>query len=329
MSLWWLALPILLLPIWWHRRKAESLKAVPLATARFLPAADPRQVRVWKWSDRTLLVLRCLLLLAVIARLADMVFPWRDDTVLVVPGTDTAWVDRQAAAAGMAKAPRMTMEGRDVLAWFAAHEREWNDGARVLVVGDVSMPALLPRLRHTVILKTRPAAQKPTPRAVQVTSERPAAWRAFFDAASANGLPYIAASGVAELAVWDAAAPPPAGCKAGLWWATQAAAFPQLAQSKTVPATGIAGFRYADTPHGRVWTAEKLLPEDPGSAARLFETWQRLHYAPVPYTAPSMTLEASRDAPLASGSGALRSFFNLLLISLFAAERILAHVRRR
>ena len=46
MSLWWLALPILLLPIWWHRQKRESVQAVPLATARFLPAADPRQGRV-------------------------------------------------------------------------------------------------------------------------------------------------------------------------------------------------------------------------------------------------------------------------------------------
>ena len=104
---WWLALPILLLPVWWHRQKRESVKAVPLATARFLPGADPRQVRVWAWSDRILLLLRCLLLVAVIARLADLVYPWRDDAVLVAPGTDAASVEQQATAAGMAKAPRI------------------------------------------------------------------------------------------------------------------------------------------------------------------------------------------------------------------------------
>lgn len=327
---WWLALPILLLPIWWHRQKRESVKAVPLATARFLPAADPRQVRVWAWSDRFLLLLRCLLLVAVIARLADLVYPWRDDAVLVVPGTDTAWVDQQAAALGMAKAPRMPMESRDVLAWFAAHEREWNNGARVLMVGDVAMPAQVPAFRHTVILRTRPLPSRPAPRAVSVTGERGAAWRTFFDAASVNGQPYVpAVGGAPELVVWDMASPPPANRKAPLWWATEPAAFPQLAQGRTVPATGLAGFRYADTPQGRVWTANGLPAQDPETAARLFETWQRLHYAPVAYTAPSQTLPASADAPLTSGSGALRPFINLLLIALFAAERILTHVRRR
>ena len=38
-SMWWFALPVLLLPIWWHRQKRERVKALPLATARFLPRA--------------------------------------------------------------------------------------------------------------------------------------------------------------------------------------------------------------------------------------------------------------------------------------------------
>ncbi|HEU4850881.1 MAG TPA: hypothetical protein VFT37_01870 [Telluria sp.] len=327
---WWLALPVLLLPIWWHRQKRESVKAVPLATARFLPGADPRQVRVWAWSDRILLLSRCLLLVAVIALLADLVYPWRDDAVLVAPGTDAAFVEQQASAAGMAKAPRIRMDGHDVLAWFAAHEREWKPGARVLMVGDVAMPATMPAFRHTVILKTRPLPQRPAARLVSVAGERGAAWRAFFEAASTSGQAYApAGEKPAALVVWDMAAAPPAARKAPLWWATEPAAFPQLAQGHAVPATGLPGFRYADTPHGRVWTANALPPKDPEAAARLFETWQRLHYAPVAYTAPSMTLTADADAPLASGSGALRMFLNLLLIALFAAERILTHVRRR
>lgn len=322
---WWLALPILLLPILWHRQKRESVKALPLATARFLPAADPRQVRVWKWSDILLLLLRCLLLAAVIARLADLVFPWRGDTVLVVPGASSAWVEQQAASAGMQKADRIELAGRDALAWFSAHEREWKDEARILIVGDVTMPAAMPRFRHAVTLRTRAAPASAKPRIVSIASDRPQAWRSFFAAASSNGQQYILGENRSELVVWDHAAPPPAGRKAPLWWASDPSAFAPLASARTA---GLTGLRYADTPQGRVWTSAAMPPKDPASAVRLFETWQRLHYAPVPYTAPSQVLEPAPDAPLASGSGALRPFLNLLLIALFAVERILTHVRR-
>lgn len=320
---WWLALPILLLPILWHRQKRESVKALPLATARFLPAADPRQVRVWKWSDVLLLLLRCLLLAAIIARLADMVFPWRGDAVLVVPGTDSAWVERQAASVGMQQADRIELGGPHALAWFATHEREWKDGARILIVGDVVMPAVMPRFRHGVTLKTQAAPRSVKPRMVSVSSDRPQAWRNFFAAASSSGQPYTIGDVKPELVVWDHAAPPPPSRKAPLWWATQPSAFSQLTAARLA-----GGLHYADTPQGRVWTSDIIPPQDPASAARLYETWQRLHYPPVPYTAPSQVLQPAPDAPQASGSGALRPFLNLLLIALFAAERILTHVRR-
>ena len=61
-SLWWLALPTLLLPIWWHRKKRVQVAAEPMATARFLPRTEPRQMRVWRWADVILMILRCLLL---------------------------------------------------------------------------------------------------------------------------------------------------------------------------------------------------------------------------------------------------------------------------
>ena len=88
--LWWYALPVLLLPIWWHRQKRERLKSEPLATARFLPVAAPEQLRVWRWRDRMLLLVRCLLLLALIAWLAATIFPGRGDTVLLDAGADKA-----------------------------------------------------------------------------------------------------------------------------------------------------------------------------------------------------------------------------------------------
>ena len=88
--LWWLALPLLLLPVWWHRQKRQRMKADFLATARFLPSAAPEQQRVWRWRDRILLLVRCLLLLGLIAWLASMIFPWRGDTVLLDAGADRA-----------------------------------------------------------------------------------------------------------------------------------------------------------------------------------------------------------------------------------------------
>ena len=72
MSMWWLTLPVLLLPVWWHRQKRERIKAMPLATARFLPRAEPQQLRVWRWTERLLLVVRCLLLVAVMAVAATL-----------------------------------------------------------------------------------------------------------------------------------------------------------------------------------------------------------------------------------------------------------------
>src|SRR4051812_4235600 len=87
-ALWWLALPVLLLPVWWHRQRRERSKAVLLATARFLPNSDPQHQRVWHWVDRALLLLRCLLLLLAIGWLADLALPWRGDSVLIVPGNE-------------------------------------------------------------------------------------------------------------------------------------------------------------------------------------------------------------------------------------------------
>jgi len=108
-SLWWLALSTLLLPIWWHRKKRVQLKAEPLATARFLPATQPKQMRVWRWSDVSLLVLRCLLLACAIAWLADPVFPWRGNTVVVAQGSDQQWVEREVNAAGFGQAARLPL----------------------------------------------------------------------------------------------------------------------------------------------------------------------------------------------------------------------------
>lgn len=320
-SLWWWALPVLILPILWHRQKREQTRTAPLASARFLPAAQPRQLRVWRWSDPLLLILRCLLLAALIALLADLVLPWRGDAVLVVPGTDAAFVDKQAGTR-----ERILLPDRDAVHWLHAHEREFKPEARLLVLGDVAMPAVLPRFRHAVELRTQVAPFKTAERHVAVFSARLDAWRRLFSAPGAP-LRYVidAQPGEkTELIVWDRPEAPPASLRAPLWWVGDARAFPELAQPKTVGA-----IRYADSGRGRLWTMDAWPLADAEGARALLASWQRLQYPPQPYTAPSRTLAIDASAAAGPASGALREWLSIALLVLFALERILTHVRRR
>lgn len=298
-SLWWWALPIVLLPVWWHRQRLRQVDATPLATARFLPPSAPRQLRAWRWADVLLLVLRCLLLATVIAWLADPVIAWRGDTVLTAP---------------------------DALAWFRAREAEWKPHAHIVIAGPQAMPATMPHLRHPIELRTtRPPAGQGT-RHVVIVSDHPAPWRTLFGAID-GPIRYVvdaAPSAATELIVWDRPTPPPSAMRAPLWWIVDSDAFPEL---KTAPL--VDGIRYTDSAHGRLWTSAAWPPRDADAARALFEHWQRLHYAPVPYVAPPQVLAADPAAPLARHTGALRDQLLAALIVLFALERGLAHVRRR
>jgi hypothetical protein len=312
-SLWWWALPVVLLPILWHRQKRTQTKTVLLATARFLPAARPQQRRVWRWHDVILLLLRCLLLATLIALLADLVLPWRGDVVLVVPGTEPAVVGREAAR--FKDAQRIDLPDRDFAGWLHAHEREFAPQARLLVVGDAVMPAVLPRFRHAVVLRTATTPTVPAERHVAVFSARDYAWRRLF--AAADGPWHIvvdAAPGPrTELIVWDRPAAPPMNLRAPLWLVADAAAWPGLAQAPSVD-----GVRWMDSPRGRVWHADGWPPQEPDGARALFAALQRLHVGVPPYTAPA-----------GPASGALRTWLSMALVVLFALERMLTHVRRR
>jgi hypothetical protein len=323
-SWWWIALPVLLLPIWWHRQKRERVKAAPLATARFLPRADPQQLRIWRWTDRLLLLVRCLLLVGVIALLADPALPWRGDTVLVAPGTDPAWLDRQIADAGFKDARRLALPAGDPLAWLASHEREWKAGARLLVAGNVTMPAVQPRFRHRVELRTSaPPFANPEHR-IAVVSKRAAQWRVLFAALEGRYVVTDTPDPRSELVVWDVADAPPASLRASLWWIGDASAFPELRNAPMVD-----GIRYADSARGRLWSSAAWPPANADAARSLFESWQRLHYAPVAYPAPSQVLAANSTTPMPPATGALHDFLIGALAALFALERILAHASRR
>lgn len=324
-SLWWWALPIVLLPILWHRQKREQNQTMPLASARFLPSAEPKQRRVWRLNDVILLLLRCLLLATLIALLADLVLAWRGDAVLVVPGTPPALVEREAAL--LKDAERVALPDADAVAWLHAHEREFKPDARLVVVGAAAMPATLPRFQHAVSLHTNaPAAFTPVERHVAVFSERADAWRRLF--AAANGSWRIVLDPQpgprTELIVWDRAEAPPAALHAPLWWSVDARAFPALATAKPV-----AGLRQADSAQGRVWNAEGWSPTDAGSARTLFADWQRLHLGVPPYAAPPQALPADAKAPAGPAGGALRNWLSIALLVLFALERSVTHVRRR
>lgn len=327
LSAWWLALPVLLLPILWHRQKREQTRSAPLASARFLPASEPKQLRVWRWSDPLLLLLRCLLLLALIALLADLVLPWRGDSVLVVPGTDAPYVERQALAAGFKDAQRLALPNADAIDWLHAHEREFKPDARLLVVGDAAMPATPPHLRHALLLRANTkSVTTPLERHVAVFSERADAWRRLFAAAQGSWRIVVddQAGPATQLLVWDLPGTPPANLRAPLWWVTDGHAFPELDKAALVD-----GMRVATGARGRVWQSDTWPPHDADAARALFAAWQRLQLGPQPYTMADQARVADAHAPAGSASGALREVLAAVLVVLFVLERMLTHVRRR
>jgi hypothetical protein len=248
--LWWLALPVLLLPVWWHRQKRQRVKAESLATARFLPSAPPEQLRVWQWRDKVLLLVRCLMLVTLIAWLAATIFPWHGDTVLVDAGVDKAWAEKEIAAAGFSSATRMAMPA-DVLQWLRQNERDWRNDAKLLIIAradQIAMPARIPQFRHQLTLRTittpppaaaaspadaLPAAAAAAATEQQVTlaaaSPRTAAWRTLFAAfdsagnAAARHVLAVEPTAKTTLIVWDTPnAAPPANWRAANWWITTA-----------------------------------------------------------------------------------------------------------
>ncbi|WP_343733011.1 BatA domain-containing protein [Duganella sp.] len=345
--LWWLALPALLLPVWWHRQKRQRLKAEMLATARFLPSAPPEQLRVWQWRDKLLLLVRCLMLAALIAWLAATIFPWRGDTVLVDAGVDKAWAEKEIAAAGFSAAARAELPP-NALQWLRANERDWRADAKLLIVArasQIAMPARLPQYNHQLTLRTHhaiassPTASAAAPAERQVVLAAPdarsAAWRALFAAFSSAGEGVARYATAVEpdaktaLIVWDTPdTAPPANWRAPHWWITTPAAFPELANATPLTINGIT-LKYAHSPRGRLWTSDAFPPRDASTARSLYEAWQLLDAAPAPaYPAPSQTFTAARSALPAIVKAQPASWLALALLTLFMIERILAHARR-
>ena len=228
-SLWWWALPVLLLPIWWHRQRRRQVQAAPLATARFLPRSAPRQLRAWRWVDLILLLLRCLLLATLLAWLADPIIAWRGDTVLVAAGGDST--DKNA----------IQVPTQDALGWFRAREAEWKPDARIVVVGPQAMAATRPRLRHRIDLQTSLPPPVPVVRHVTIAGDHAAAWRAMFAALDGPVRYVVDAAPTAASVAWDVPGAPPRDAAAArtlfeAWERVHYAPAPYVAPRETLAA---------------------------------------------------------------------------------------------
>jgi hypothetical protein len=210
--------------------------------------------------------------------------------------------------------------------WLRAHDREFEPAARLLVAGDVSMPASKPNLRHAVLLRAQTLAAAPPERHVAVFSTRAGDWRRLFAAANGSWRVVVDAQPGprTELLVWDLPGAPPAGLHAPLWWVTDLGAFPGLGN-----AARIDGMRVAAGARGRVWASNAWPPHDADTARALFAAWQRLHLGPQPYTPPAQAIVADAKAPAGSAGGALRELLASALVVLFVLERMLTHARGR
>jgi len=355
--MWWFALPLLLLPLWWHLQKRERTKTEPLATARFLPAAAPRQQRVFRFVDLLLLLIRLLLLGVLIAWLAVVVMPWKGDTVFIDPSLESdAWAAQQIRAAGMDAAAREPLPA-DLWNWLARNEHDWHSSARFLVVARaLSMPALPPRLAHPLTLRTAAAtaataaapaaaagrrravgatdaaargasaagdvgrAAQPVERLVVVATapERAARWQALFAAFSTAG------DGAYRYVVQDAPAPN----TELIVWDRPDSPPPQSWQAPLWWRTTAVG--QAATRQGATWTAPSWPLTDPAAARTLYEQWQHQSKPTPAYPLPAIQhLPAQRTTSLPAKLAASPEWLAAALLALFALERIVAHVRRR
>jgi hypothetical protein len=327
--LWWFALPVLLLPVWWHMRKRERTRTDLLATARFLPTAAPQQQRVLRWSDVLLLLVRLALLAVLIAWLAVLVMPWKGDTVFVDPSLQSSpWAGEQIKSAAMDGAAREPLPA-DIWNWLARNEHEWRPEARFLILAPVAaMPALPPRLAHAVDLRIAPEPAGPPLKArerhvvVSASSERLERWRSLFAAFGTSGdgayrfTVADAPTPATELIVWDHAdTAPPAAWKSALWW-------------RTGGGNG-QGNGQGQTPQGLVWTAPDWPLNDVDGARALYQRWQAATMRPAPYPMQAQLIKAERGRPLPVPLARSPEWLALALLALFAIERILTHVRRR
>lgn len=238
-ALWWLLLPLIALPIWWHRQRRHSLKIHTLATAQFLAASAPQRRPVWRWRDWILLLLRCLILLIMLAILAGWFLSSRGDTVFLGRGLDPEWVKQELQASGMQRAQQREfcsvaeceIHTTNVLFWLEQQQSLWRPHAKILILArpeQLTMGGQAPQIAHAVQIRIAPAQSssllKKTVVQIAIKSERLPAWRrlfASFEMAAQADQEFVLSDKVTSntsLAIWDLAAPADPDWRAPLTW---------------------------------------------------------------------------------------------------------------
>ncbi|WP_222613762.1 BatA domain-containing protein [Undibacterium seohonense] len=351
--LWWLLLPLVGLPIWWHRQRRQTQQMQTLATTKFLPAAPPQLLRVWRWRDLLLLLLRCVMLLTMLAMLAGVVASWRGDTVLISPELDPQWVQQTLQETGFTKAKQMTfcaantcdVDTDNVLFWLEQQQAQWHQDARWLVLaptGYVRMNGQKPDVRHTLTVRVAPPSAKPVmPRStihVAVNSARMEQWRRLFSAFEEAGVgAYTFAlndklDARTAIAVWDQISPMTSDWSAPLIWQTIATKPAQTGTNapanSSLQALHIGLRLHKD---GQLWTVDQSHDwplQNVQDAKKLYEAWRSRYVATTPLQ--SQEVKTNPTAPLSlKALDAVSSTYCLyVLLILFLLERSLAHVRR-
>jgi len=369
---WWLLLPLMIFPILWLRQKRESSLRQNLATAKFLAAASPHMVQVWRWQAWLLLILRCLLLLIAIAYLASIFMRWRGDTVLIAAGSDSAWVEQQINTSKMQDAKRMNfctdvgsdfscdIQSTQILYWLEQHQSWWKKSARLLVLGDASqitLNAQAPQLAQALEVKVRPPSNdnkqvktKPADHYIALHSDRAAAWQHMFTAFAVAGKAdhhYVWQSepdARTELVIWDSAQAVPqnwkTNLKAHLWWLSSSAGIvnDQAREEKHPGLQSLADsklhIKQFKTTESRYWLMQSgsdwpISLNESQDAKKLFEAWQMMSLKARVYPATSFNQPASKNAIPLQQQENTRDVLLVLLLCIFALERILTHVGRR
>lgn len=243
---WWLLLPVVGLPLWWHRQRRQTQKMHVLATAKFLSATSPQLLRVWRWRDLLLLLLRCLMLITMLAILVQPLWSWRGDTVFVGEHLDPQWVAAEIDKAGFKQAQRISycpamaceIQTDHLLLWLEQEQAQWQTQARWLILAQdqqLAMSARVPQVGHTISVRIAPLAahqalgQIPADKQtlqVAIQTDRVDLWRRvfkLFELAGVENLQFNLTEKIQAntwLAIWDKQKEPDQNWHAPFIWRT-------------------------------------------------------------------------------------------------------------
>lgn len=362
-ALWWLLLPVVLLPFWWHRQRRHNPKILTLATAKFLASATPQLKPIWRWRDWILLLLRCLILLCMLALLAGWFLSWRGDTVLLAPDLDPQWVQQELKKSGMQEAQQSVFCAQatceihtdNLLSWLEQQQAQWRPQAKILILAradQLRMNAQAPQIAHTLQIRIAPNTRHPavaTNRSklhIAIASDRLPEWQRLISAfnlatnsATKTDQEWIVSEKVTPdtvLAIWDRAEPPESGWRAPLmWFITEAKGNVEQADaaSQRLRALAIHSSQQANM---QVWQID-LRRANPLQnievAKQLFEAWQAARPQPLSFAmqnqdrnaVPASTLRRIDHTNL---EPAWQQLLLAALVILFVLERSFAHARR-